>query len=397
MRLTVLYLFLGLVTGCTGAAPSKAASRPSLRQTALRPLSSISSTIRSSLIVNEGVRGRDQRTLWLRGLAAVHPRIRVALFTLTLAAACSLWFRPGMHDDLCIIVSLGMLGSVCRAAIAISLIAIAAVGLASAIAFEAFHGAAEERKDTLLTEELLAAAAASAAYETAPDARLRELNTRGVESSNWEVDEELSTADAGIFVNRHAQAVVVAYRGTETLQDWASNLRRIVPGDEERSPSFLAAVATARAARDKYMLYKSMLLTGHSRGGSMADFAGRKLGLPSTTFNPASWGKVLKPEEPAARSVTAKTSADLVSVLEAFFPGDRSVRHYPPKRMRALLVLPTVAALCFIQAHLLLRIEGCASCSPAAAWLYRLCALALLLGALFMLNELHTVTNFTMR
>ena len=74
---------------------------------------------------------------------------------------------------------------------------------------------------------------------------------------------------------------------------------RIVPGDEENSPSFRAGLQAARRARDKYLFYRSVLLTGHSRGGAMADFAARKLGLPAATFNPATWGKVVRGgEEP---------------------------------------------------------------------------------------------------
>ena len=81
-----------------------------------------------------------------------------------------------------------------------------------------------------------------------------------------------------------------------------------MPGDEENSPSFQRGLRTARRARGKYLLYRSMLLTGHARGGAMADFAGRKLGLPSTTFNPATWGKAFRSEECAARPPRRRAS-----------------------------------------------------------------------------------------
>ena len=105
----------------------------------------------------------------------------------------------------------------------------------------------ERRKDDELSEEHLVAAAASAAYETTPERRLQELNTRGVEGiGNWAVDDELSDEDIGVFVNAHEQAVIIAFKGTSSLRDWASNLRRIVPGDEEGSATFRRAVATSR-------------------------------------------------------------------------------------------------------------------------------------------------------
>ena len=115
------------------------------------------------------------------------------------------------------------------------------------------------------------------------------------------MDDELSDEDIGVFVNAYDQAVIIAFKGTSSLRDWASNLRRIVPGDEESRRRF-SERSTSRKVRDKYLLYRS-ILTGHSRGGGMADFVGRKLGLPSSSFNPATWGKVLKDEEPALRSV----------------------------------------------------------------------------------------------
>ena len=55
----------------------------------------------------------------------------------------------------------------------------------------------------------------------------------------------------------------------------------------------------ARRARRKYVLFKAIRLTGHSRGGSMADYIGRELGLPSLQINPGSWGKLFREEQVA--------------------------------------------------------------------------------------------------
>ena len=86
----------------------------------------------------------------------------------------------------------------------------------------------------------------------------------------------------------------------------------------------------------------------------MADYCGRKLGLPTTTFNPATWGKVLRAQEPAARSLTARAPADLISVLEMFFPGDRSVVIRPPKHWGRYLVLPSLAISCYLAVGLMM-------------------------------------------
>ena len=285
--------------------------------------------LRSLLIVDESVRGADQRALWLRALASVHPWYRLAAVLVLAIVVSVLRLRDGMHGARCVPVRLGPIGARCRAALALGAVLFAAAATVLSLVSDAWRGALEERKDSELTEELRAAAAASAAYESTPEARQRELATRGVDSANWVVDDELSCETVGVFVNRHEQSVIVAFRGTASLGDWASNLRRIVPGDEAGSRAFQNGLATARRARDKYLLYRSFLLTGHSRGGAMADFVGRKLGLPAVTFNPATWGKVLHEQEPARLSVTSRTN-DVISVLETLFPGDRQGARPPP-------------------------------------------------------------------
>ena len=178
--------------------------------------------------------------------------------------------------------------------------------------------------------------------------RLQELRDRGVLSLNWRVDRQLSTPTAAVFVNYHTQMVVVAFRGSVTLGDWASNAKtvlpplptlalatlrhprsrhplhprlkpltltsplppsplpspplhpnQVLPGDYANSRSFQASLTVARRARRKYVLFSAIRLTGHSRGGSMADYVGRELGLPSLQINPGSWGKLFREEQVA--------------------------------------------------------------------------------------------------
>ena len=59
--------------------------------------------------------------------------------------------------------------------------------------------------------------------------RLQELRDRGVLSLNWRVDRQLSTPTAAVFVNYHTQTLVVAFRGSVTLGDWASNAKTVLP------------------------------------------------------------------------------------------------------------------------------------------------------------------------
>ena len=275
--------------GPTIATSSSLSARPRTR-TAAETRPHLVATLPSLrwLLIDDRVRGKDQRTAWLRALSRLHPRYRLALTVLVAFFVYASWLRPGWTEQ-CVPLSVGppSVRTVCRAVVALVSVACLVATVIGALVVGTYRGLHEERKDAALSEEQLAAAAASAAYEGSAVARLAELRARGVDSENWRVDDELSCDTVAVFYNPFDQRILVAFRGTATLSDWASNLRRIVPGDEEHSPSFQHGLRIARAVQDKYVLVPSILLTGHSRGGSMADFAGRKLGLPSTTFNPA--------------------------------------------------------------------------------------------------------------
>jgi len=338
----------------------------------------------SGLLVNTKIRGRDQRHIWLRAIALIHPHTRLLLMVIAATAAVAIWLRPGWTHECVPLSMFGTTLALCRAVVAVALVASGASATTLAIAYEVYRGAAEERKDASLCEELLAAAASSAAYEESVEHRLAELRRRGVESANWHVDERLSDATVAVFYNHHEQRVVVAFRGSASLADWSSNLRRIVPGDLENSPSFQRCLATARAVQAKYVLCTNILLTGHSRGGTVADFAGRKLGLPSTTFNPATWGKAFQEQEPARRSVTVRTG-DLISSLEALLPGDRTVTTRPAKhRLRNVAVLGA-ALTCF----------AIASRDWPLSWLQATARVSFWILIGLYLVWVHTVLNFT--
>jgi hypothetical protein len=116
----------------------------------------------------------------------------------------------------------------------------------------------------------------------------------------------------------------------------------------------------------------------------MADHVGRKLGLPSTQFNPAIWGKAFRQQEPAVSSTSVRT-ADLISVVEAFAAGDRSVRFRWPRTNRKLLMaLPLIVAAC-------LTLEATTNV-PFLNWMA-----ITLLGLLLFAALNHPVINFTVR
>ena len=121
----------------------------------------------------------------------------------------------------------------------------------------------------------------------------------------------------------------------------------------------------------------------------MADFVGRKLGLPSLSFNPATWGRAFQPQEPAAMSVTVRTG-DLISSLEAILPGDRRVLSRPSKtRLLGLLILAFGVA-CLALPTVLQR-------DWSAKWLQQAGITCFIFCLLFFFFNEHTVLHFTAR
>lgn len=118
----------------------------------------------------------------------------------------------------------------------------------------------------------------------------------------------------------------------------------------------------------------------------MADLIGRKLGLPSYQINPGTWGKLLRSEEPAVESITART-ADLVSLPEAFYARDRRVYYRWPRRN--IILLLCMCGLTFGGAALAL--------SPLNGWFDWLGWSCSITGALAYLYFVHSILSVTKR
>ena len=388
------------------AAADQPAPRPSLAGTASQLLNvprrgieatgHAITTAATATLIDRNKRGRDQRRFWVLAIAAIHPAYRLTGFLLLIILAYAvLRVLPEYQASECSALRLGALrlaGIACRAAVQLALSLLAALGALTFAAVTLSRAGLEELKDRDLSDEHLAAAASCAAYEElSEEARLRELAIRGVESKNWRVDMGLSTLKTTVLVNSHTQTVIVAFRGSYSVGDWASNIRRIVPGDEDKSQSFQDAERVARAAQARYSFYRKIWLTGHSRGGNMADLFGRRLGLKSIQINPATWGKLFKHEDEAVESISLR-SADLISLLETFPTKGRQVRFRMPKNSHVgLLLLPfSLAALWFSLAYWTRELPR-----PVAVLLKWLGVVGWICGMLFYLMWMHSVLRFT--
>ena len=246
-----------LTSDCINPSPRHGMLRDAMNLPALRGKPMLVATPSfglRQLLVDERIRGRDQRHIWLQLLAVLHPRIRLTLVLLMIIASITFWLRPGWSPQRCIMVTLPQIWNIplCRAWLALG----TAVGIVTSILaftlYRLYIGIIEEQKDNALSEELLAAAASCAAYEGTVEHRLAELRRRGVESANWQVDADLSEETIAVFFNWHDQRVVVAFRGSASFEDWASNFRRIIPGDLESSPSFQHALDVTRAVQVRH-------------------------------------------------------------------------------------------------------------------------------------------------
>ena len=195
----------------------------------------------TSLLLDKHVRGRDQRGVWVRTLSRIHPVWRLGIVVAACAVACAFSLRPWSSSQ-CATVGIRVLHT-CTAALQLCGVAAVSLAVGALAATHVSRGKVEEIKDHAITDDELAAAASAAVYEATPASRLKELRSRGVESRNWEVDVDLSTDNFAVFVNCHAQRVVLAFRGTVTMQDWASNMKSVLPGHEDHSASFQLALA----------------------------------------------------------------------------------------------------------------------------------------------------------
>mmetsp|Transcript_44378 Transcript_44378/g.144053 ORF Transcript_44378/g.144053 Transcript_44378/m.144053 type:complete len:218 (-) Transcript_44378:142-795(-) len=121
--------------------------------------------------------------------------------------------------------------------------------------------------------------------------------------------------------------------------------------------------------------------------GTMADWVGRQLGLPSLQINPGMGVKLFRrDDDPAVESLTAR-SFDLVSVMEALHARDRRVvfrwpRHALSAALHLVVVVVSLAALL---------------ASPAPGWARTSGAAGVVAALLAYVYWMHSVLRFTPR
>jgi hypothetical protein len=89
--------------------------------------------------------------------------------------------------------------------------------------------------------------------------------------------------DAVLFRNNTTGDLILAYRGTQTLNDWGTNIYNALGGQSSR---YQAATTIAFKVQDLNPGV-NIVLAGHSLGGGQAALASAATGLNAITFNAA--------------------------------------------------------------------------------------------------------------
>ncbi|HAH05106.1 MAG TPA: hypothetical protein DCM05_01050 [Elusimicrobia bacterium] len=124
--------------------------------------------------------------------------------------------------------------------------------------------------------------------KAAPYARLSENAYNGREEDWCHVLERRRDEKTGFdaYACRLSEdgRVVVAFRGTDELRDW---LRADIPQPILLPKQYRQGLAFADEMKERH---GDVVLTGHSLGGGIAQYAAMRLGLEAHTFNPAGLG-----------------------------------------------------------------------------------------------------------
>ena len=145
-------------------------------------------------------------------------------------------------------------------------------------------------------------------------------------------DPEYSTDNASTFIRPDGTAIL-AYRGTRpnNLDDLNTDAA-ILAGQHRTNmphPRFVEAVNQYNFVKDKY---NNVDLTGHSLGGTLADYVGRMNDEKAVVFNPGEspFSLSVIPVSQTSKTRIYKTNTfDIVSFANSMYPHAQSIRVVP--------------------------------------------------------------------
>ena len=192
----------------------------------------------------------------------------------------------------------------------------------------------EETYDSMPREDMQYSIASQLAYDYYDNNNDAEQIQRTLDTymEGYTFDPEYSTDNASTFIRPDGTAIL-AYRGTRpnNLDDLNTDAA-ILAGQHRTNmphPRFVEAVNQYNFVKDKY---NNVDLTGHSLGGTLADYVGRMNDEKAVVFNPGEspFSLSVIPVSQTSKTRIYKTNTfDIVSFANSMYPHAQSIRIIP--------------------------------------------------------------------
>jgi len=192
----------------------------------------------------------------------------------------------------------------------------------------------EETYDSMPREDMEYSIASQLAYQYYDNNNDAEQIQRALDTymEGYTFDPEYSTDNASTFIRPDGTAIL-AYRGTRpTNLDDLNTDASILAGQHRTDtphPRFVEAVNQYNFVKDKY---NNVDLTGHSLGGTLADYVGRMNDEQAVVFNPGEspFSLSVIPVSQTSKTRIYKTNTfDIVSFANSMYPHAQSIRVVP--------------------------------------------------------------------
>jgi hypothetical protein len=192
----------------------------------------------------------------------------------------------------------------------------------------------EETYDSMPREDMEYAIASQLAYDYYDNNNDAEQIQRALDTylENYTFDPEYSTNNASTFIRPDGTAII-AYRGTRVTNFDDLNTDASILAGQHRTddphPRFVEAVNHYNFVKSKY---NSVDLTGHSLGGTLADYVGRMNDERAVVFNPGETPFSLSviPQSQTSRTRIYRTNTfDVISFANSLYPHAQSIRIVP--------------------------------------------------------------------
>lgn len=192
----------------------------------------------------------------------------------------------------------------------------------------------EETYDSMPEEDYEYSIASQLSYDYYDNNNDAEQIQRALDTylDGYVFDPEYSTNNASTFIRPDGSAIL-AYRGTRpTNLDDLNTDAAILAGQhlsDNEHPRFTEAVNQYYHVNEKY---NNVDLTGHSLGGTLADYVGRLHDTKAVIFNPGQTifsTRVIPASETSKTRIYRTNTFDIVSFANSMYPHAQSIRVVP--------------------------------------------------------------------